>query len=94
MCLAMPGQVVALDDDLRFATVNVSGQQQKVSLALLQHETLQPGDWVLIHVGHAVSKVTEAYAREQLVLLELLADPGSDWDAEVASMLPDPTWEG
>jgi len=74
MCVAMPGRIVELDDDFRFAEVDISGKRQKINLALVKHENIQPGDWVLVHVGHAVSKVTEAYAQEQLALLEALAE--------------------
>lgn len=68
MCLAIPGQVVDLPDE-HFAVVEVSEVRRKVNVDLLADEQLEPGDWVLIHVGFAMSKIGEKEAREQLELL-------------------------
>ncbi|HEX8132915.1 MAG TPA: HypC/HybG/HupF family hydrogenase formation chaperone [Actinomycetes bacterium] len=71
MCLGIPGEVVELlDDRPDFARVNVRGVQRAVNIGLLEHETVGPGDWVLIHVGFALSKLDEEEAKAALELLE------------------------
>lgn len=75
MCLAIPGQVVELvDEERHYATVDVSGVRRKVNIALLAEEGLNVGDWVLIHVGFAMNKISEQAAKEQLQLLNLLGE--------------------
>jgi hydrogenase expression/formation protein HypC len=75
MCLAIPGQVVELHADRNdFATVDVSGVRRSVNIGLLEHERVIPGDWILIHVGFALSKIGEAQAREQMRMLEMLGE--------------------
>ena len=73
MCLAIPGRVVALDDG-HLAIVEVSSVRRKVNVDLLQDEPLAPGDWVLIHVGFAMQRISEADAQEQLRLLAMLGE--------------------
>jgi hydrogenase expression/formation protein HypC len=75
MCLAIPGRIVAFDDAERhLAVVDVSGVRRKVNVDLLQDEPPVPGDWVLIHVGFAMSRISEAHAQEQLRLLAMLGE--------------------
>jgi hydrogenase expression/formation protein HypC len=75
MCLAIPGQVVELVDvGNRIATVDVAGVRRNVNVGLLDGEGVEPGDWVLIHVGFAMSKVDEEEARATLELLERMGD--------------------
>jgi len=75
MCLAIPGKVVAFDSqDARLAVVDVVGVRRKVDLGLLQEESVQPGDWVLIHVGFAMSKISEQDALDQMDTLRLLGE--------------------
>lgn len=75
MCLAIPGKVVQFNDEFRhFATVEVSGVRRQVNLDLLSQEEVSLGDWVLIHVGFAMSKISEAQALEQLDLLTRLGE--------------------
>jgi hydrogenase expression/formation protein HypC len=75
MCLAIPGKVVAFDSqDTRLAVVDVVGVRRKVDLGLLQEESVQPGDWVLIHVGFAMSKISETDAADQMRTLALLGE--------------------
>jgi hydrogenase expression/formation protein HypC len=73
MCLAIPGQIVAFADE-HFAVVDVVGVRRKVNVDLLTHEPLQPGDWVLIHVGFAMSKISERDAKEQIRVLAALGE--------------------
>jgi len=75
MCLAIPGQIVELTDKARqFATVDISGVRRKINIDLLQDEPPEPGEWVLIHVGFAMSKISESRAREQLRLLAMMGE--------------------
>jgi hydrogenase expression/formation protein HypC len=75
MCLAIPGKIVdVLAEDRSLALVDVLGVRRKVDLGLLQDEPPVTGDWVLIHVGFAMSKIGEADAREQLRMLTDLGE--------------------
>lgn len=75
MCLAIPGQITDfIPDQAGFATVDVGGVRRRVNVELLEDEELQVGDWVLLHVGFALSKVSEEEAQEQLELLVTLAE--------------------
>ena len=75
MCLAIPGKIEEFVDAGRhFARVDISGVKRQVSVDLIRDEALKPGDWVLIHVGFAMSKISEAQAEEQLSLLSMLGE--------------------
>ncbi len=70
MCLAVPGRVLNIEDDtLRMATVSFGGVTKSVSLALVPEAGI--GDYVIVHVGFAISKLDEAAARRTL---EIYAD--------------------
>jgi hydrogenase expression/formation protein HypC len=78
MCLAIPGMIVELVPELpRLAVVEVSGVRRRIDLGLLQDDMPGPGDWVLIHVGFAMSRVSQAEADEQMRLLRLLGEDGA-----------------
>jgi hydrogenase expression/formation protein HypC len=86
MCLAIPGQIVEVVDEAnRLAKVDVAGVQRTVNVGLLdeQDEAAEPGDWVLIHVGFAISKVDEEEARATLSLLEGM---GKDYEQELEEL--------
>jgi hydrogenase expression/formation protein HypC len=77
MCLAIPGQVMEVVDDAnRLAKVDVAGVRRTVNIGLLdgEGESAGPGDWVLIHVGFALSKVDEEEALATRRLLEEMGD--------------------
>jgi hydrogenase expression/formation protein HypC len=74
MCLAIPGQIVALGPEPHLAVVEVSKVRRKVNVDLLQDASLTVGDWVLIHVGFAMSKISDAEAVDQLRLLAMLGE--------------------
>ena len=77
MCLAIPGQVIDLvDEQNRLAKVEVAGVLRNVNIGLLDRDGdgARPGDWVLIHVGFAMSRVDEEEARATLELLEKMGD--------------------
>ena len=66
MCLAIPGQILeVVDETNRLARVDVAGVRRNVNIGLLDEDGdgRGPGDWVLIHVGFAISKVDEEEAR-------------------------------
>ena len=77
MCLAIPGQIVGMvDNDLRLALVDVAGVRRNINVGLLDSDGkgVGPGDWVLIHVGFAMSKISEADALDQLRMLTNLGE--------------------
>jgi hydrogenase expression/formation protein HypC len=84
MCLGIPGEIVAFDagsPDL--AVADVSGVRRAINVALLDDEGLQIGDWVLIHVGFALSKINEEEAERALDMLRMM---GSGLDDELAAL--------
>ena len=79
MCLGIPGQIIDIvDDENHIAKVNVSGVKRNVSIALVRPEGIAPGDWVLIHVGFAMSKIDEVEAQETMKVLQLMGDVYTD----------------
>jgi hydrogenase expression/formation protein HypC len=83
VCLAIPGRVIELvDEENRLAKVEVAGVRRNVNVGLLDAEDggVGPGDWVLIHVGFAISKVDEQEAR---ATHDLLVRMGQDYEQEL-----------
>ncbi len=75
MCLAIPGKIIEIDSENSLhAVVDVVGVRRKVDLGLLQDDPPVPGDWVLIHVGFAMSKISEADATDQMRTLTMLGE--------------------
>ncbi len=74
MCLAIPGQVVELSAQPMLAKVDVGGVRRNVNIGLLEDASVAPGDWILIHVGFALSKIGEAEARDQLRMLQAMGE--------------------
>ncbi len=75
MCLAIPGKIVELlDDDYQYAMIDVSGVKRKVNISLVKNEGIDVNDWVLIHVGFAMNKISEKEATEQLQLLQEIGE--------------------
>ena len=86
MCLAIPGQIVeVVDDERRLAKVDVAGVRRSVNIGLLDADGIGvgPGDWVLIHVGFAISHVDEDEARATRDLLERM---GEDYERELEEL--------
>lgn len=79
MCLGIPGQVIEVlaEYDGQLGLVDVQGAQRRINLGLLDRdqEALNPGDWVLIHMGFALERIDEASANEVLAGLELMGRP-------------------
>ncbi|MEO6745424.1 MAG: HypC/HybG/HupF family hydrogenase formation chaperone [Caldimonas sp.] len=79
MCVCIPAQVIAITDSAnRLARVRVGGATREVSLACIVDDDHPVesciGDWVLIHVGFAMSRIDEAEARKTLELLAALGE--------------------
>lgn len=72
MCLAIPTQIVKLLDN-QMALTSLSGVEKEISLSLLQ-EDVQVGDYVIVHVGYALSKLDEEDAKKTLAYFEELLD--------------------
>lgn len=77
MCLGIPGRIVEiLDENLLLAKADVSGVRRNINIGLVHNEDeqIEVGDWVLIHVGFAMSKIDEAEAQATLKILRELGD--------------------
>jgi hydrogenase expression/formation protein HypC len=86
MCLAIPGQVIEFVDEAnRLAKVDVAGVRRTVNVGLLDADDggARPGDWVLIHVGFALSKVDEEEAHATLALLRGM---GSEFESAIEEL--------
>jgi hydrogenase expression/formation protein HypC len=84
MCLGIPGQVIELlEIHEHLARVDVSGVGRVINIGLLEDEDVRPGDWVLIHVGFAMSRIDEDEARMALEGLQLL---GRELDDELEAL--------
>jgi hydrogenase expression/formation protein HypC len=94
MCLAIPGQIVRLIPDTELATADVSGVKRNINIGLVENEGIAPGDWVLIHVGFALSKVDEEEARTSLEFLQGLGQAFTDEIAAIAGDSPPGPPEG
>ena len=79
MCLGIPGEVVELlPDRPDLAKVDVSGVRRAINIGLLEDQVVQPGDWVLIHVGFALSKIDQDEAKAALEFLEGIGQAYAD----------------
>jgi hydrogenase expression/formation protein HypC len=88
MCLAIPGQIVELAAEGHLATVEVSKVRRTINIDLLDPPPT-PGEWVLIHVGFAMSRISGEEAAEQLRLLAMLGE-----DAQAMAELDGYTFGG
>jgi hydrogenase expression/formation protein HypC len=86
MCLAIPGQILeVVDESNRLAKVDVAGVHRNVNIGLLDEDGIGvgPGDWVLIHVGFAISQVDED---EALATRRQLERMGADYEQELEDL--------
>ena len=86
MCLAIPGQLLEIvDEDNRLAKVDVAGVRRTINIGLLDEDGIGvgPGDWVLIHVGFAMSRVDE---EEAVATRRQLERMGADYEAELEEL--------
>ena len=91
MCLAIPAKVIDLpDDDSSRALVEVVGVRRHIDTGLLQDDPLVVGDWVLVHVGFAMSKISEEQAQDQLRMLAMLGEASAALEEVQGYGLVDP----
>ena len=86
MCLGIPGRIVKIDDAAKkLATVDVSGIKRQVNIACIVSEDTPSsscvGDWVLVHVGFAMSRIDEAEAAETMKILTELGEAQAEMEA-------------
>ncbi len=85
MCLGIPGEIIEIGEERPdLAKVSVAGVRRTVSIALLADDPPVPGDWILIHVGFALSKIDE---EEAAAALEFLESIGKAYEDEMAALL-------
>lgn len=90
MCLGIPGQIVAISDtENELGIVDVSGVRREINLICVIDENhpieLCVGDWVLVHVGFAMSRIDETEAAATLKILEQLGEVAPELAAMRAS---------
>ncbi|GLW09272.1 hydrogenase assembly protein HupF [Microtetraspora sp. NBRC 13810] len=84
MCLGIPGELVGpAEEHADLAVVDISGVRRRINVALLAGEDLKPGDWVLVHVGFALSKISESEAK---AVLDMLLGTGQAYDDEIDAL--------
>ena len=83
MCLAIPAQIVQRLPESDLATADVGGVKRNINISLVDDEGIAPGDWVLIHVGFAISKINEEEARSSLEFLQTL---GQAYNEEMTAL--------
>jgi hydrogenase expression/formation protein HypC len=88
MCLGIAGQIIEILQEPRdLARVNVFGVERMVNVGLVENEGLNPGDWVLIHVGFAIAKMDEGEAKASMAFLQGMGEAFTNeiaaaWDKE------------
>ena len=85
MCLGIPGQIIEIHDEqgVAMGTVDFGGVRRSVCLAYVAHE-IAPGDYAIVHVGFAISKVSEEDAKRTYALLEEMSQLDElEWLAEL-----------
>lgn len=87
MCLGIPGKIVSIDEIMqKLATVEVGGVRRQINISCIVDEDHPPenciGDWVLVHVGFAMSRIDEGEAAKTLAILEEMGEV----QAEIAAI--------
>ncbi|HJQ46682.1 MAG TPA: HypC/HybG/HupF family hydrogenase formation chaperone [Amycolatopsis sp.] len=84
MCLGIPGEIIEISSERPdLAKVAVSGVKRAINIGLLADDPPAPGDWILIHVGFALSKIDE---HEAAMAMEFLESIGKAYDDELAAL--------
>jgi hydrogenase expression/formation protein HypC len=78
MCLGIPGEIVELSERPDLAKVDVAGVRRAINIGLLGEGQVHPGDWVLVHVGFAMSKIDQSEAAATLAMLNGLGQAYTD----------------
>lgn len=87
MCLAIPGRIVEMvDEENHLAKVDVGGVRRNVNIGMFEDDEVNIGDYVLIHVGFAMSKIDEREAEETLRLLKEIGDYETEIDQFKSSL--------
>jgi hydrogenase expression/formation protein HypC len=82
MCLAIPGRITEVTDEVNMlATVDVAGVRRTINIGLLDDVVV--GDWVLVHVGFALSRIDEAEAAATIALLK---EMGAEFETELEEL--------
>jgi len=79
MCLAIPAQILDLDPDAESAIVSLGGVRKPVSLALVDDAVV--GDYVLVHVGYALNKISPEEAERTLALIQAIGEQDSEYES-------------
>ena len=66
MCLSIPSKVVKISEDKSSCTVDTMGVERDASLMMMEDDTVQIGDFVLLHIGFVMNKIDEISAQESL----------------------------
>lgn len=87
MCLGIPGRIISIDENIpKLAIVDVGGVRRQINISCIVDDDHTPescvGDWVLVHVGFAMSRINEEEAASTLKLLEEMGEV----QAEIAAM--------
>jgi hydrogenase expression/formation protein HypC len=88
MCLGIAGQIIEfLPESRELARANVFGTERVVNVGVVENEGLEPGDWVLIHVGFAIAKMDESEAKASMAFLQGMGEAFTNemaaaWDKE------------
>ena len=96
MCLGIPGRILRIDDAAkRLATVDVSGVKRRINIACIVDDahSLEScvGEWVLIHVGFAMSRISETESDETLRILTELGEAQAELEAmQLSDLVPSP----
>lgn len=86
MCLGIPGEIVEIQaDQPHLAKVNVKGVMRLINLGLLEEDPPKPGDWILIHMGFALSRMDEEEASSAMGFLEDVGEPYAALEEELAA---------
>jgi hydrogenase expression/formation protein HypC len=92
VCLGIPGQIIELvDANDQLARADVSGVTRVINVGLLDEDQARPGDWVLIHVGFAMSKIDEREAELAMASLKLMGQAYEDeltalWESRITTV--------
>ena len=90
MCLAIPAKVIEVPDpESGRALVEVVGVRRHIDVGLLQEDPPTVGDWVLVHVGFAMSKISEEQARDQLQTLSMLGEDAAAQEEAQGYLMPE-----
>jgi hydrogenase expression/formation protein HypC len=87
MCLAIPGRIVEIiDAENHIAKVDVSGVKRNINTGMLESDEVRVGNYVLIHVGFAMSRIDEKKAEETLQILREIGEYETEFDQFKSSL--------